>query len=324
MRCLCPFALLLILAVPSVGRPYFNNQEAPESLRDLKNIQKALQESLTKTRAATVCLEIGEGSGSGVIISEDGLVLTAAHVSGGVDQDIVVVMEDGRKLRGISLGLNSETDAAMLQITDPGPFPFVELDEDDSFKLGDWVFALGHSGGFDKERGINVRVGRLVRQADSTVQSDCLLIGGDSGGPLFDIEGKLIAIHSRVGGSKEESMHVPIREFQRGWEEMSEGKFMGEGGFAKKPVPGSAFLGVVLEEKEGGALEVREIYPESIADTTGIKVGAILLELNGEVVSGESSFFEALDKKGVGESVVIKWSYQEEVIEKKIKLGARP
>ena len=313
-----------MLATPSLARPYFNDQKAPESLKDLENIQAALQKSLPKTRAATVCLEIGEGSGSAVIISEDGLVLTAAHVTGGVDEEIVVVMEDGRKLRGVSLGLNSETDAAMLQITDPGPFPYVELDEDDSFKLGDWVFALGHSGGFDKERGVNVRIGRMVRQADSTVQSDCLLIGGDSGGPLFDIDGKLIAIHSRVGGSKEESMHVPIREFQRGWDEMREGKFMGKGGFAKKPVPGSAFLGVVVEEKDGGELEVREIYPDSIADTTGIKVGSILLEFNGEPVSGESSFFEALDKKGAGESVTLKWSYQEEVIEKKIKLGERP
>ena len=320
----CILLLALSMLSSLLARPYFNNLEAPESLEDLKKIQEALQVSLPKTRAATVCLEIGEGSGSGVIISEDGLVLTAAHVSGGVDKEITVVLEDGRKLKGRSLGLNSETDAAMLQITDPGPFPFVEVDMDDSFKLGDWVFALGHSGGFDKERGVNVRIGRMVRQADSTVQSDCMLIGGDSGGPLFDIEGKLIAIHSRVGASKEESMHVPIREFQRSWEEMSKGEFLGEGGFAKKPEPGSGFLGVMVEENEKGEIEVKELFSKSVAEKAGIKVGAILLEIDGKALANKDSFYDALSTKGVEEFVLIRWSFQEEVFEKKIELVERP
>ncbi len=324
MRWFLSVALMLTLTGFSGARPYFNDQKAPESLKDLQKIQEALQKSLPKTRAATVCLEIGEGSGSGVIISEDGLVLTAAHVSGGVGNDIVVVLEDGTKLNGVSLGLDSETDAAMLQITDPGPFAYVDLDEADSFKLGDWVFALGHSGGFDKGRGVNLRVGRVVKQSDTTINSDCLLIGGDSGGPLFDIEGRLIGIHSRVGASREESMHVPIREFQRDWDEMAQGKFIGKGGFAKKPEPGTGFLGVLVEEREDGALEVREIFPESVGDKTGITEGALLLEMDGEPFTGKGAFLEALEKKGAGETVVLKWSFQEEVIEKKIKLDERP
>ncbi|MGJ8696164.1 MAG: S1C family serine protease [Verrucomicrobiaceae bacterium] len=305
------------------GRPYFNDQKAPESLEDLANIQKSLQANLAKTRAATVCLEIGEGSGSGVIISEDGLVLTAAHVSGGVDNDITVVLEDGRKLKGVSLGLNSETDAAMLQITDPGPFPYVEVDREDSFKLGDWVFALGHSGGFDEARGVNVRVGRIVRQADSTVQSDCVLIGGDSGGPLFDIEGNLIAIHSRVGASKEESMHVPLREFQRKWDEMLNSEFVGEGAFAQKGEPGSGFFGVKVESAEGG-LRVTEVFPESVAAEAGLKEGDLLEEFDGVELGSEEALYEALEKRGSGESVSFRWKRGEEVTESKVKLAERP
>lgn len=318
------FTLMLLVVSSLAARPYFNDKKAPDSLKDLEMIQEALQESLPRARAATVCLEVDEGSGTGVIISKEGLVLTAAHVIGGVGCDIVVLLEDGRELKGVSLGLNSETDAAMLQITDAGPFPYVEIDEEDSFRLGDWTFALGHSGGFDKSRGVNVRVGRVVRQADSTVQSDCLLIGGDSGGPLFDIEGKLIAIHSRVGNSREDSMHVPIREFQRGWAEMMRGDFIGEGGFASRPEPGTGFLGVRVGLGKDGELEVKEVFPESVAATSGIEPGATLLTMDGAKLPDEAIFLEALEKKGAGESVVLEWSYEDEIIKMKIKLGGRP
>ena len=235
-------SLLVFSMNASADRLYFNDLPSPRSLDDLKAIQNAMQSHLDRTRAATVCLRMGEGFGSGVIISADGLVLSAAHVTAGVGEEITVVMEDGTEYQGLSLGLNSETDSAMLQITDEGPFPYVDYDKNDATKLGDWVFSLGHSGGFDKERGVNLRVGRLVREAETTIQSDCMLIGGDSGGPLFNMSGEVIGIHSRVGGSKEESMHVPLREFQAHWDELKNSEFLGEGPFAKKPIPGSGFF----------------------------------------------------------------------------------
>jgi len=97
-------------------RPYYNDKKAPNSQEDLKAIQKSLQENLEQARAATVCIQIAGASGTGVIISEDGLILTAAHVSSGVGKTMDVVMEDGTKHKAISLGLHSETDAAMMQI----------------------------------------------------------------------------------------------------------------------------------------------------------------------------------------------------------------
>ena len=66
-------------------RPDFNDKKAPQTLGDFREIQNALQSHLERTRSATVCLEMGGGSGSAVIISKDGLVLTAAHVTSKVD-----------------------------------------------------------------------------------------------------------------------------------------------------------------------------------------------------------------------------------------------
>jgi len=232
-------------------------------------------------------------------------------------------MEDGRELKGRSLGLNSETDSAMLQILDDGPFPFVEVDQDDTTRLGDWVFSLGHSGGFDKERGVNVRVGRLVRQANSTMQSDCLLIGGDSGGPLFNLEGKLIGIHSRVGESREESMHVPMREFQNHWDALAKGEFIGEGSFATKVEPGSGFLGIIVEEDDEGGLKVTEIFPKSVAEEAGIKVGDRIIEIAGEKASQER-LNSQLAELGAGDKIRLKWLSGDETKEENLKLGVRP
>ena len=122
----------------------------------------------------------------------------------------------------------------MVQIEEDGVFPYVALDRGDTASLGDWVYALGHSGGFEKERGVGVRIGRLVRMADQTINSDCNLIGGDSGGPLFDMKGRLIGIHSRVGASLEQNMHVPLREFLNHWDGMLDKQFIGKGPFAQE------------------------------------------------------------------------------------------
>ncbi|YCM44117.1 trypsin-like peptidase domain-containing protein [Verrucomicrobiaceae bacterium 227] len=319
-------ALILMLGFPVMlpADPLaFNEKEVPETLGDFREIQDALQAHLERARSATICLQMGEGSGSGVIVSADGLVLTAAHVTAGVGTEMTVVMEDGTEYQGVSLGLQSETDAAMLQITDEGPFPYVEYDKEDSTKLGDWVFSLGHSGGFDKARGVNVRVGRLVREAETTIQSDCMLIGGDSGGPLFNMRGELIGIHSRVGSSKEESMHVPLREFQKNWDEMSAKKFIGEGPFAKKSQPGTGFLGVITEPAEEGGLRVVEVWEDGIAGEAGIKAGDRILEIEGEAATGEI-LNQRLAELGVGDRLKLKWISGEETKEETLKLGERP
>jgi serine protease Do len=276
-------ALVVGVAVAD-ARPYINDKRAPDSRRDLETIQNALHAALPNTRAATVAIELEEGSGTGVIISPDGLVLTAAHVSTGVDVDLTVIMEDGTRHEAISLGLVASSDAAMVRIIGDGPFPHVEIDRDNRTRLGDWVFALGHAGGFDEARGPVVRLGRVVRIAQSTFQSDCTLIGGDSGGPLFDLDGRLVAIHSRVGQRLPENMHVPMREFLTHWEAMERGEFVGSGPFAEQPRKGSGYLGLAGEPADDGGLKITRLDPEGPAATAGLAEDDVILSLNGEPV----------------------------------------
>ena len=292
-------------APAEAARLYVNDKKAPENRADLEAIQKALRAALPKARAATVAIEIKDGSGSGVIISKDGLVLTAAHVATGVNKKVTVVLEDGTRLKAKTLGLVADNDAAMIQITEKGDYPFVEIDRDETTRLGDWVFSLGHSGGFDLERGSVVRLGRLVRTANSTFQSDCTLIGGDSGGPLFDLTGKLIGIHSRVGQQLPVNMHVPMSEFIANWEGMLASAFIGEGPYAQLPVKGSGFLGLATEAREEGGLRVTKVGSESPAEEAGIADGDVLLKLNDVVLESRKQMQDLLKEMSAGDEVVL-------------------
>lgn len=286
-------------------RLYVNDLKAPRGREDLDAIQKALASALPKARAATVCIELQDGSGSGVIVSPDGLVLTAAHVATGVKKKVTVILEDGRKLKAETLGLVADKDAAMIKITDPGTYPVVEMDRKATTILGDWVFSLGHSGGFDKERGSVVRLGRLVRIASSTFQSDCMLIGGDSGGPLFDMNGVLIGIHSRVGQQLPVNMHVPLSDFFNHWDGMLKGDFIGEGPFAQKKEKGTGFLGLATEPRDGGGLRVTKVGKQSPAEEAGIQDGDILLKLNGTVLENRDHMQQLLKEMAAGDELIL-------------------
>jgi serine protease Do len=299
--------LLLALPLPAADRPYVNDKKAPENRKDLEIIQSALIEALPKTRAATVGIELDQGSGTGVIVSPEGLVLTAAHVSTRVGKKVTVILEDGTKLKAKTLGLVSDRDAAMIQITedDGKTWPFVEIDRENSTRLGDWVFSLGHSGGFDKDRGLVVRLGRLVRIANNTIQSDCILIGGDSGGPLFDLSGRLVGINSRVGNELQENLHVPISEFIANWDAMLASDFIGDGPYAERPVPGSGFLGLATNARPEGGLVVTKVGKKTPAETAGLKEGDVILKLNGQPLATREDLQGFLKEMASGDEIAL-------------------
>jgi serine protease Do len=317
-------ALLPLAGLARADRPPVNDKKAPDNRKDLEAIQSALMQALPKARDATVCVDLGEGSGSGVIVSEDGLVLTAAHVSTAVGKELTIVLEDGTRLKAEALGLVASTDAAMIQILEEGPFPFAEVDRLDSARLGDWVFSLGHSGGFDQDRGSVVRLGRLVRIAGSTFQTDCILIGGDSGGPLFDLAGRVIGIHSRVGQHKLVNMHVPAKEFVTHWDRMLASEFIGEGPFAAKPAKGSGFLGLATESAaDRDGLLVTRVGDDSPAAAAGIEVGDIIVKINGQEVNERGEMQAILQEMAAGDKLEIDLLRADEPQTINLRLGAR-
>lgn len=150
------------------------DKPAPETVDDLRAIEKQVQVVVAKVQAATVGVFIGRGAGSGVIV-KDGYVLTAGHVLGKPRQDVVLRLPDGRKLKGKSLGKNGGIDSGLIKIEDKGTYPSVEMGKSASLKKGQWVVSIGHPGGYRPNRTPVVRLGRVQSVTNSVVMTDCAL-----------------------------------------------------------------------------------------------------------------------------------------------------
>ena len=106
---------------------------------DLLDIQNRLQELLPDAKKALVSIEASDGAGSGVIVSEEGLVLTAAHVIGQTGKSMMVRLPNGKRASAITLGGSEISDAAMLQITEDGPWPYIPIAKNGKSQIGDCV-----------------------------------------------------------------------------------------------------------------------------------------------------------------------------------------
>jgi serine protease Do len=203
-------------------RPAFS-KDVPVTLDDLKTMERHVKALAGRVSPAVVAVEVGSSSGSGVIISADGLVLTAGHVCGRPDREVSFTFPNGKKARGKTVGANLENDTGLMRITDRGSWPHAEMGDLQQVCLGDWVLALGHPGGFDLRRSLVVRLGRIIRMDDGALQTDCTISPGDSGGPLFDMHGRVIGIHSAISTSMAENFHVAVTAFYQGWDVLVKG-----------------------------------------------------------------------------------------------------
>lgn len=289
----------------------------PENKKDLFAIQQKLQELLPKAKKGLVAIEANDGAGSGVIISPQGLILTAAHVIGKTGKKMKVRFSNGKRASAISLGGSEISDAGMLKIIDEGPWPFVDMAENQSSQIGNWCFGLGHPGGFDAKRGIVVRIGRIIGKKDETMQTDSRLLGGDSGGPLFDFQGKVIAIHSRISQKPDQNFHVPIESFQANWN-----FFKNQDLLTFNEIEKGGFLGVACEEEKDGLL-VKSIVPNSAAADAGLQAGDVLFKVDDQSVNNREKLTIIISSKKPDEEVSIEYKRENKTNRIQLKLGSR-
>lgn len=293
---------------------------APESIEELKALQANVKRVVDKTTACTVGVQIGLGAGSGVIVSEDGLVLTAAHVSGDPGKDCTIILPDGTRVKGKTLGTNDKMDSGMIQITDKGPkdgkWPYLNVGKSTDLKKGQWLVALGHPGGWKKDRPPVARLGQVQDNAKELVRTSCTLVGGDSGGPLFDLEGNVVGIHSRIGYTLASNIHVPADAFKTEWERLVKGEQIG-----KPTKPSGAIIGVEFEE--GTAPKLKQVYEDGPAESGGLKAGDVITEFDGKEVSTADDIRAILRKKKPGDVVTVVIQRGTKTLEKSITLGKR-
>ncbi len=250
----------------------------PKSIDDLRAMQQHVRELSERLKPVTVSLRVNGAQGSGVIISRDGYILTAAHVIGKPNQPVTVIFDDGRTAKAKSLGLNHNYDSGLVKITDEGNWPYVDMGESKPLKRGQWVVSIGHPGGFDKIRGGVVRLGRVIFNNTNVLNTDCTLVGGDSGGPLFDMDGNVIGIHSRIGMNIRQNMHVPVDIFGKEWIKLEKGEEIGR---RRSMTPSTSFkdrFGYKLSYR----LKVDEVTSE--IEKAGLKNGDTIKKFNNTKV----------------------------------------
>lgn len=306
---------------PQVGvklkLPAAFRKKAPANVRDLEAIQEHVKKLVPRLQAATVGLVIGRAQGSGVIVSNDGYVLTAAHVSGTAGRRVSVILPSGKRVRGTTLGADAGVDAGLIKITDRGNYPYLDMGKLSDVKAGDWCIAMGHPGGFRSGRRPVVRLGRVIVVAGKKfVQTDAVLVGGDSGGPLFDMHGRVMGINSRIGRSSAQNMHVPISAFSDGWDRM-----------VKSEVWGSRFrrgavMGVNGKDHKSGC-EVTGVPRGFPAQKAGIKEGDVITKFDGKKVKNFQHLVRLVGLKKAGDKVVVEYIRDGMPKETKLTLARR-
>mgnify|MGYP001024938019 CR=1 FL=1 len=216
MKFLLPFLFSLSLALG----------QTPEELdRTLKKLAPDLV-------ASTVAIMVGQGSGSGVIVTADGLVITAAHVTSTPGEQMSVLLSDGRELPATSLGVDHTTDGALLKINSPGPFPFRPYIKEKTYEIGEFAIATGHPGGPVVGRPSPIRLGRIIEAGTKSGFNDAItttatVISGDSGGPLYNLKGEVIGINSNIGMPWSVNKHVPLPAIVEKWDELMNNETIG-------------------------------------------------------------------------------------------------
>jgi serine protease Do len=285
-----------------------HGREPARTIADLARLQDKVEAVAAKVSGATVALlsDRTGSSGSGVVTTANGLILTAAHVVQG-SKELLVVFPNGRQVPGRVLGANYSKDIAMVQITGGGVWPFAERGVSKPLEAGSWVIALGHSEGFEPDRPPPVRFGRVISKGPGNfLSTDCTLIGGDSGGPLFDLDGKIVGINSNIGESVKNNNHAGIDGFRDDWDRMVKGEQWGSLQLNPLLNPERPMLGIQMgRARRGEGVPVEVVYPRTPAAAAGIKIDDLITAVDGSTIKDEEELLQVLAKKQPGEVVTL-------------------
>lgn len=284
--------------------PNFNEDEMPEFFQ-------RFFEEMPQFGGAPPRSEPAAGFGSGFVLSEDGFIVTNAHVIKGASA-IRIGLPDRREFDAVVIGSDPRTDVALLKVDATG-LPTLKMGDSDQLKVGQWVLAIGSPFGFEytATQGIVSALTRSLPNENYVpfIQTDVAVNPGNSGGPLFDLDGNVVGvnsqIYSRSGGYMGLSFAIPINIVQSVARQLQEKGYVSRG-----------WLGVVIQDvnpalaesfgldKSAGAL-IAQVTEGSPAADAGLKTGDVILSFAGNQVGVSSDLPPMVGSTEVGGTVAV-------------------
>jgi len=280
------------------------------------------------------------GLGSGVIIDEEGYILTNEHVVSGATQ-IKVKLSDGRELDAQIKGADKRSDLAIIKV-DAGNLPAAKLGNSDTLQIGEWVVAIGNPFGFaieNPEPTVTVGVvsalrryipalGRRERSYDDLIQTDAAINPGNSGGPLVNLDGEVIGINTAIitttGGYQGLGFAIPINKANKILDKLIKGEKILYG-----------WLGVSIQDlnddlrnyfgiKEPEGVIIVKVYKDSPAQEGGLQEGDLILSFNDQPIKTTRDLVKTVSFAEVGTSAAVRVLREGKEQSVKIKIGKRP
>lgn len=273
---------------------------------------------------------VKRGTGSGVIISADGYILTNNHVAGDADE-IKVKLADGREFKARRIGTDPETDLALIRI-DAQNLPFATLGDSSKLEQGEWVIALGSPFGLEQTMtaGIVSATGRDLRNGpyDNYIQTDASINPGNSGGPLVNMNGEVVGINtmifSRSGGSEGIGFAIPSNLARKVYTQLAKNGKVSRGylGLTLQPLNEAVAKSVGFEGTEG--VLVGDLTAGGPASKSGLRSGDVIVEFDSKHVTSPRQLTEIVADTPVNKTVQVKYVRDGRTQTTNITLGERP
>jgi serine protease Do len=279
--------------------------------------------------------------GSGFIISPDGYIVTNDHVAGN-GTDITITITGGKQLKAKVVGTDPATDICLLKV-EGKDLPYVTLGNSDDVVIGEWAIALGNPFGLfeinDKPTvtvgvisSTGMKLGQLQnRYYRDMIETDAAINGGNSGGPLVNSSGEVIGMNTLIftGGQSNTyigyGFAIPINKIKKIVIDLKKkGKIAHDitAGFDVQPV--DARIAQYFGMKQPQGVIVSDIHSGGPAEAVGLKVGDIVLEVNGEKVNSDSDILSVMVELSPGDILKFKIYREHKTIDVALKLAATP
>ncbi len=311
-----------------------SNATDPTQIASPSELSRTFVEAAKRIKPAVVHIKVGTrgATGSGVIVSSDGYILTNNHVASAANE-LSVKLSDGRELRARRIGADPRTDLALIKV-EAQNLSYATLGDSSKLEPGEWVIALGSPFGLEQTMtaGIVSAIGRKFNGAyDNYIQTDASINPGNSGGALVNMNGEVIGINtsilSRGGGSEGVGFAIPSNMAKRVKEQLlgNTGVYAGANSGVNAPVS-RGYLGVSLQDPQtaGSGAVVAELPTGSPASAAGLRGGDLIVEFDGKPVRSTKQLAEIVANTPVGKTVKLKFVRDGQPQTASIKLAERP